>query len=79
MRPFTVADAVAATGGRYYGDAEGLKRAVRNVTSDSRTAGEGSMFVCYRGARVDGHDFLPQVIEAGAACVIISHEVPDSV
>ena len=40
---------------------------------------EGCTFVALVGERVDGHDFLPQVIEAGAACVIISHEVPDSV
>ena len=45
MRAFTVADAVQATGGRYFGDEAGLQRAVLNVTSDSRTAGEGSLFV----------------------------------
>ncbi|MGN0046394.1 MAG: UDP-N-acetylmuramoyl-tripeptide--D-alanyl-D-alanine ligase [Eggerthellaceae bacterium] len=46
---------------------------------DSREVSEGCTFVALVGERVDGHDFLPQVIEAGAACVIISHEVPDSV
>ena len=70
MRSFTVADAVQATGGRYFGDAEGLKRAVLNVTSDSRTAGAGSMFVCYRGARVDGHDFMADCLKRGAACCL---------
>lgn len=74
MRPFTVADAVAATGGRYYGDAEGLKRAVRNVTSDSRTADAGSLFVCYRGARVDGHDFMTDCLKRGAACCLTERE-----
>ena len=74
MRAFTVADAVAATGGRYYGDEAGLKRAVRNVTSDSRTADVGSLFVCYRGARVDGHDFMADCLKRGAACCLSERE-----
>ena len=74
MSAITVEDAVAATGGRYVGDAEGLKRAVLNVTSDSRTAGAGSLFVCYRGARVDGHDFMADCLKRGAACCLSERE-----
>lgn len=43
---------------------------------DSREVVPGSTFVSLVGEKVDGHKFIPQVVEAGAACVLISHEVP---
>ena len=46
------------------------------VVSDSRQAGEGSVFVAIKGERVDGHDFVARVAEAGAVAAIVEHAVP---
>ena len=42
------------------------------VSTDSRSVGPGDIFVALKGENFDAHDFLPQVIEAGAGCLIIS-------
>ena len=44
----------------------------RAVSTDSRSVGPGDIFVALKGDNFDGHDFLPQVIEAGAGCLVIS-------
>ena len=38
--------------------------------TDSRKAGEGSLFVAIPGERVDGHKFIPNVASQGALAVI---------
>lgn len=40
------------------------------VTIDSRQIEQEGVFVATKGARVDGHDFINQVFEKGALCVI---------
>ena len=40
------------------------------VSTDSRTANAGTLFVALRGEIFDAHDFLPQVAANGAAAVI---------
>ena len=70
MKPFTLREAVRAVDGRWFGDDAALDRTVTAVTSDSRTAAEGSLFVALRGARVDGHDFMRGCIEKGAAACV---------
>ncbi|MEE0511450.1 MAG: UDP-N-acetylmuramoyl-tripeptide--D-alanyl-D-alanine ligase [Peptococcaceae bacterium] len=44
---------------------------VRNVVFDSRQVGQDDLFVAIRGQRVDGHRFIEQAIEAGAAVVAV--------
>lgn len=48
---------------------------IDDVTHDSRGVRSGSLFVAIRGASADGHDFLDQVIDAGATAVAVDHEV----
>lgn len=45
------------------------------VVSDSRQAGEGSLFVAIRGERVDGHDFLPGMGARGVCAALVDHPV----
>lgn len=45
------------------------------VEFDSRTITPGSIFMALPGARVDGHDFVEQAIQAGAAVSIVGREV----
>lgn len=44
---------------------------IASVVTDSREAGPGSLFVCIRGERVDGHDYALRALEAGAAGVVV--------
>lgn len=59
---FTIADIIEATGGTLVaGNGEGM---VAGVSTDSRTAAPGELFIPLRGDRFDGHDYL----EAAFAC-----------
>ena len=40
------------------------------IEQDSRKAAAQSLFVAVRGTNVDGHSFIPQVIEAGASAIV---------
>src|SRR5690606_35467380 len=40
------------------------------VVIDSRAAEPGSLFVAIKGQRVDGHNFAPAVVAAGATAVL---------
>ena len=48
---------------------------VSAVVTDSRRIQPGCVFVCFPGARVDGHDFAAQAIQSGAAYVVGQHPV----
>ena len=41
------------------------------VSTDSRQAGLGSLFVALRGERFDAHDFLNEVARQGVAAVVV--------
>lgn len=47
---------------------------VEGIFHDSRACGEGDLFLCVKGPNNDGHDYIPQVYEAGCRCVLISNE-----
>ncbi len=46
------------------------------IVMDSRAVVPGCMYVCIRGARADGHAYVEQALEQGAAAVVIEREVP---
>jgi len=50
---------------------------VTGVQTDSRKVESGNLFVATVGTKVDGHDFIPSVIEKGAA-VIVCEKLPDT-
>lgn len=74
MKPFLLRDAVNACGGRYVGDEAALDQTVTFVTSDSRTAAPGALFVAFRGERVDGHRFMKDCLTKGAAACVSERE-----
>ena len=63
-------------GGRPVPTAEVAQVEVTGVTHDSRAVRPGMLFVAVPGLRVDGHDFVPAAIEAGAAGVIVERPIP---
>jgi UDP-N-acetylmuramoyl-L-alanyl-D-glutamate--2,6-diaminopimelate ligase len=56
-------------------DETARKLAITGVTVDSRAVKGGELFVAVRGAAVDGHHFLRDAVERGAAAVIIESGV----
>ena len=77
MRCFEVSDVINATNGKLVtGENDFIK--ITGVTMDSRKIEAGFLFVAIKGERVDGHDFIGQVFEKGAACVLCEH-VPEGV
>ncbi len=51
--------------------------AIAGITDDSRQVQPGFVFVAYRGVASDGHKYIPQAIQRGAA-VVVCEEVPAS-
>ena len=51
-------------------------RPARRIVIDSRELEPGDCFVALPGANFDGHEFLSQVIQKGAAGVVVSRPVP---
>ena len=45
--------------------------AITGVTADSRAARPGMLFVAVPGSKVDGAQFVPQAVAAGAAAVVV--------
>ncbi len=51
----------------------------QSVSTDTRTLQSGDLFVALTGDRFDGHEYIRQAEEKGAAAVMISREVPTRV
>lgn len=69
---WTSQDAARATGGKVASD-----WAVSGVSIDTRSIAKGDLFVALKDVR-DGHDFVAQALENGAAAALVSR-VPDGV
>lgn len=77
MIPLAIAEIARAVQGDVHGVAD-PERFVTHVVTDSRGAGEDSMFVAIAGERVDGHEFAADAVNAGAVIVLAERplEVP---
>ena len=67
MKPITLQEVAKACGGELHGDPD---ITITSIVTDSRKAGEGSLFAAIKGARADGHKFIPAVAEQGAVCAL---------
>jgi UDP-N-acetylmuramoyl-tripeptide--D-alanyl-D-alanine ligase len=67
MLPMDALSAAAACHGQLSADGNIM---IKHVSTDTRTLGEGALFVAIKGERVDGHDFAGQAIANGAALVL---------
>lgn len=73
MNDLSIQNIAAACGGTYVGDPLLLPREISGVAIDSRKVEKDFLFVPIRGERVDGHRFIPQVMEQGALCTLSDH------
>ena len=78
MKGMTLKEIARTCGGILHNCDENLEnRQVSSVTTDSRTVEKDALFVAIPGARVDGHSFLPQVMEQGALAALTERELPE--
>ena len=52
-----------------------LDREVSAVINDSRKVTADSLFLCIKGAKFDGHEYVADVVKQGAAVLVVSEEV----
>lgn len=70
MEYLTLENIAGACGGKLCG-ADGMEETgITCAVIDSRKLEDGGLFFAARGEKVDGHRFIGQVFEKGAACVI---------
>lgn len=46
---------------------------IRNIVTDSRQVTEGSLFICIKGLKSDGHKYINEALERGAAVIVAEH------
>lgn len=51
------------------------EREITDVIYDSRQVKKDCLFVCIPGAKVDGHRYAAEAVNAGAAALLVEHEV----
>lgn len=74
MKQMTLGNIAKAVDGVLHNCDELLE--IQGVVTDSRQVEKDFLFLAIKGERVDGHKFIPQVIEAGAAAVICE-DIPE--
>ncbi len=52
---------------------------VEDITTDSRAVKQGTLFICIRGFKADGHAFIEKAIDAGARAIVIEDSWCDEV
>lgn len=71
MKAFTLQEAAAALGLPQMQ----AQATLDDVCTDTRKIQPGSLFVCLRGERFDGHSFASQAAQLGAAALLVDHPV----
>lgn len=70
MKNLTLKNLALACNGTYVGAKEIEDKEVTCIFTDSRKAEAGGLFVPIKGARVDAHDFIEQVMEKGVLATL---------
>ena len=67
MEPMTIREILEAVDGKLLGEFSDLDLTVKHVFTDSRNPDPGALFIPLVGERFDGHAFLNEALEGGAA------------
>jgi UDP-N-acetylmuramoyl-tripeptide--D-alanyl-D-alanine ligase len=71
MRPMTLAELQEPLAAQLHG----VDQPFSGVSTDSRTVQRGDLFVALRGEHFDGHDYVAQVLQQGAAAALVTTKV----
>jgi len=79
MEPLTPSEIAQAAGGNW-AEPPGFRSfasgaVISGACTDTRTLAPGDIFIPLRGENFDGHDFIPQAWEKGAAAVISARDL----
>ena len=77
MKHMTIQNVTEACHGTFHGNVPFLEQEIQGVAIDSRKIKPGYLFVPIKGAKVDGHTFIPQVMENGALVTLAEHPLED--
>ena len=75
MKNMTLANIAAACAGTYYGADADKGKEIAGAVIDNRLVEKDYLFIAIKGARVDGHTFIPAAFEAGALAVLSEYEL----
>ncbi len=75
----TIENICKICGGRLTNASDSLSTEIADIVIDSRKISKGAAFIATRGERVDGHSFIGQVVEKGAALIVGENEPEPSV
>jgi len=75
LTPGIIAD---VTGGKFVGEENARDVLIKGAVRDDRDVKPGDLFVCIKGARVDGHSFANNAFESGAVCCLAEQPIPDA-
>ena len=78
MKNLTIENMTKACRGTYHGSDSLPGREAAHVVIDSRRAGRDDVFVAIKGERVDGHSFIPSVMEKGALCAVSEQDLGET-
>ena len=74
MEPITLQEILEAVDGKLCGEETDLSLTIEKVDTDSRNIHPGALFLPLEGERFDGHAFINDALEAGAAGCIFARE-----
>ena len=74
MEPITLREILEAVEGKLLGDFSDLEQTVTLVETDSRSIQPGALFIPLTGERFDGHAFISDALQAGAAGCFTARE-----
>ena len=78
MKNLTLRNITEVCSGIYHGPEKFLDQEVSAITTDSRKAEKGGLFVPIVGERVDAHKFIPDVMEKGCLASLSERELENA-
>ena len=75
MLPTTIEQIAEIAGGQLIDGGCDTSCVITSVVRDNREVVDGSLFLCFKGERVDGHDYANAAFKSGAVCAIAEREL----
>jgi len=66
------------TNGRFIGNESSRNIQIAGAVRDNRDVKPGNLFICIKGARVNGHNFANAAFDSGASCCLTEQELDNA-